>query len=176
MASSRHSCCQTLHKPSDFCSHSPPMCSSGNTRRSLVGSCLFSSTLCCFVTCLYVRNALVHCSNEHTHMSTASSLIIIRLWGVFHLLCSTPPAIYLKQRSNLRSEWAAGVVTGFHVDKHTLKITQLWSSVYASPGVEVLELAARNPAEHVYSQAKVCNTQTLAHICMTASLLISHKV
>lgn len=77
---------------------------------------------------------------------------------------------------HLRLAWAAGVVTGFHVDKHTLKITQLWSSVYASPGVEVLALAARNPAEHVYSQAKVSNTQALAHACMTVSLLVSHKV
>ena len=150
------------------------MCSSGNTRRSLVGSSLFSSTLCRFVTCLCARRELVHGSNEHAHKPTVSSLIPLRLWGIFHLLCSTLPALCLKRRSNSRSAWAAGVVTGFHVDKHTLKITQLWSSVYASPGVKVLELAARNPAEHVYSQAKVSNTQTLAHPCMTASLLMSH--
>ena len=61
-------------------------------------------------------------------------------------------------------------MTGFHVDKHTLKITQLWSSVYASPGVEVLALAARNPAEHVYSQAKVSNTRTLVSTTLHDSI------
>jgi len=51
---------------------------------------------------------------------------------------------------------SAGALTGFRVDKQSLKVTQLWSSIYSAPGVEVLEFAARNYAEHVYSQAKVC--------------------
>lgn len=57
----------------------------------------------------------------------------------------------------------AGALQGFHVDKKTLSMTQLWSSVYAAPGVGILEIAARNPAEHVYSPAKV---RVLVHCVM----------
>ena len=48
-----------------------------------------------------------------------------------------------------------GTLSGFHVDKQTLAATQLWSNVYSSPGSAVLEVAARDPAENVHSQAKV---------------------
>ena len=48
-----------------------------------------------------------------------------------------------------------GTLTGFHVDKQSLGISQLWSNVHASQHTSVLQLAARDPTEHVYSQAKV---------------------
>lgn len=48
-----------------------------------------------------------------------------------------------------------GTLTGYHIDKQSLGISQLWSNVYASQGTSVLQLAARDPTEHVYSQAKV---------------------
>lgn len=54
----------------------------------------------------------------------------------------------------------AGALQGFHIDKQSLAVTQLWSSVYAAPGVGILEIAARNPSEHVYSPAKVCTSAT----------------
>ena len=53
------------------------------------------------------------------------------------------------------SSIAAGTLQGYHVDKQSLSVTQLWTSVYSAAGVGILEVAARNPAEHVYSPAKV---------------------
>ena len=52
-------------------------------------------------------------------------------------------------------ETAAGSLTGFHINKQTLAVTQLWSSVFSTPKTALLEVAARDPAEQVYSQAKV---------------------
>lgn len=55
----------------------------------------------------------------------------------------------------MASSGITGTLTGFHVNKQSLAISQLWSNVYASRDTSVLQLAARDPTEHVYSQAKV---------------------
>lgn len=55
----------------------------------------------------------------------------------------------------------AGTLTGFHINRQTLAVTQLWSSVFATPGTALLEVAARNPADQVYSQAKILGNKSL---------------
>ena len=82
------------------------------------------------------------------------------------MLCGNMSFIILLQGVEFTSDWlclfltgpssvAAGTLQGYHVDKQSLSVTQLWTSVYSAGGVGILEVAARNPAEHVYSPAKV---------------------
>ncbi|DBB10485.1 TPA: hypothetical protein ACH3X3_002026 [Trebouxia sp. C0006] len=73
-----------------------------------------------------------------------------------HFLLSLSTDVFFWQEDK-----TAGSLTGFRVDKQSLKITQLWSSIYSAPGVEVLEFAARSSAEHVYSQAKILGNKSL---------------
>ncbi|KAL3141461.1 hypothetical protein ABBQ32_005026 [Trebouxia sp. C0010 RCD-2024] len=71
-------------------------------------------------------------------------------------LKSLPTDIFFWQEDR-----TTGTLTGFHVDKHSLAVSQLWSNVYSSPGVSMLQLAARDPTEHVYSQAKILGNKSL---------------
>lgn len=48
-----------------------------------------------------------------------------------------------------------GTLSGYHVNKQSLSLTKLWTNVYSGPGTGLLAVAARNPAEHVHSPAKV---------------------